>query len=103
MRPAALMRGPIWNTILLAEHPSNSTPAFSASAAMPTRGDSPSCLRPARIRTRFSPTIGTMSQAVLTATRSKNGQASSGGRPNSPRTPWISLKPTPHPLSPLNG
>ena len=72
MRPAALIRGPSWNTILDDVQHERSTPARSRERGeADARRARTNRRSPSRIRIRFSPIIGTMSLAVETATRSR--------------------------------
>ena len=79
IRPAALMRGPILNTM-------SSMPTWPGSslerlimASRPLRGSSLSRRRPKWASTRFSPTMVTRSDEMLTTSRSSSGSSDSNG------------------------
>ena len=73
IRPDALMRGPILNTISPTVISFSDNPHTSIIAFRPTLGLEFNCFKPWCVSTRFSPMIGTMSDATLTATKSNKG------------------------------
>ena len=82
MRPAALMRGPILKTMSSMEMWPGSRLERVIMAARPLQGFSFSCFRPKCARMRFSPTIVTRSEEMLTTSRSSSGIRDSNGTPN---------------------
>ncbi len=103
IRPAALILGPIENTILDVFTSSFETLIRSSKALIPILGLRWIICNPAFISTRFSSIMGTMSEAMEMATRSRNLWEMDWGRPSLWMVPWISLKPTPAPESPSKG
>ena len=97
IRPEALMRGPILNTISLTVISRSESPQTSIIAFIPTLGLLFSCFSPWKARIRFSPIIGTMSEAILTATRSSRGIKWWNSIPLLIANACMNLKPTPQP------
>ena len=75
IRPAALILGPILNTISSMEMCPGSRLARLIIACRPMRGCSFSRFRPKCASTLFSPTTVTRSDAMLTTSRSSNGRS----------------------------
>ena len=81
MRPAALMRGPILKTMSSMVMLCLSRPQILMIDSRPFDGSRLRSLRPKCARMRFSSTSGTMSEAMLTTSRSSSGAIDEKGIP----------------------
>ena len=95
--PAALMRGPILNTMSSMVRCPGSNPERLIIALSPWQGFSFRRLSPKCARILFSPLTDTRSEAMLTASRSSSESSSSAAMPLDMARACISLKPTPQP------
>ena len=103
MRPEALMRGPILNTMSLIDMSRPLSPQISMMAFSPMLGFWLSCFSPWKARIRFSSVTGTMSAAMLTAQKSSSGMSREKGMLLFLAKACMSLNPTPHPQRCLKG
>ena len=103
MRPEALMRGPILNTMSLIEMSRPLSPQMSMMAFSPMLGFWFSCFSPWKARIRFSSVTGTMSAAMLTAQKSSKGMRREKGMLLFLAKACINLNPTPQPQRCLKG
>ena len=103
MRPDALMRGPILNTMSLMASSRPCRPQMSMIAFSPVLGFWLSCFRPWKARMRFSSVTGTISAAMLTAQKSSRGISLEKGIPLFLAKACMNLNPTPQPHRCLKG
>ncbi len=97
MRPEAFIRGPILNIISLVVMSFFVKLVISIIAFNPTQGCLLSCFKPWNVNILFSPQIGTISEATLTATKSSSGFSLLNLIPLFIANPCMNLKPTPQP------